>query len=92
MSALTLPSLCQRVRPELAALGDAGTPLVALIDVVARAGTGHPGDALADPGFALDVLTAAGPGTDPALVGRLLDFMRSRVGGPSLASAGHRVV
>jgi integrase len=78
MSATTLSALCGRVRPELASLGDAGGPLLGLLAVVERAGSGRSADVLADPGFALDVLTLAG--ADGALVGRVLDFLRTRGG------------
>ena len=76
--AVSLPALCARVRPELAALGDIATPLLSALAVVERAGASLSADALADPGFALDVLTAAGPGTEAATVGRVLDFLRTR--------------
>jgi hypothetical protein len=49
---------------------------------IAHAGTGRCRPecrALDDPGFALEVFTA-GPGVDPGLVGRVLDFHRSREG------------
>lgn len=75
---VSLAGLCARVRPELAALGDLGAALVAALAVVERTGGARGVDALADPAFALDVLTAAGPGTDAAVVGRVLDFLRAR--------------
>ena len=79
MSTTTLAAVCERVRPELASLGDLGAALVATLGVVERAGGGRGADALVDPGFAIDVLTAE-PGVDPALVGRVLDYLRSREG------------
>lgn len=84
MSETTLAELCQRSRPELACLGDVAGPLVALCGVVERLGAGRTSGVLADPGFALDVLTAAGDETDPALVGRVLDYLRSRDGSKPL--------
>jgi len=87
MTPAGLTGLCRRVRPELACLGDLGAPLVAMLDVVERAGATRGLDALADPTFALDVLTAAGPGTDPAVVGRVLDFLRTRHGPGGLPEA-----
>jgi integrase len=96
MSAATVSTLCQRVRPELACLGDAGVPLVDLLGVVERAGAGRDRGVLEDPGFALDVLTAAGPHADPALVGRVLDFLRTRDGtsyqGSASRAASYRQV
>lgn len=79
MSTTTLAAVCEQVRPELASLGDLGTALVATLRVVERAGGGRGTDALMDPGFAIDVLTAE-PGVDPALVGRVLDYPATRPG------------
>ena len=93
MTAPTLTAVCGRARPELACLGDLGSALVATLGVVERAGAGRGADALTDPGFALDVL-ATEPGVDPALVGRVLDFLRSREGCTPVAngaSSGHRL-
>ena len=47
--------------------------------MVERAGRGRSTNALMDPGVAIDVLTAE-PGVDPALVGRVLEYLRSREG------------
>ncbi|MGH9214191.1 MAG: tyrosine-type recombinase/integrase [Acidimicrobiales bacterium] len=97
MTAIELPTsltlLCGTVRPELACLGDLGAPLVAMLGLVERTGADRGTDALADPTFALDVLTAAGPGTDPAVVGRVLDFLRTRhaSGRPPSTNGGLRV-
>lgn len=74
----SLVELCQRARPELACLGQLGGPLVAVVGVVEHVGATRDVDALADPGFALDVLSAAGPDGDASTVGRVLDFLRSR--------------
>jgi hypothetical protein len=76
----SLVALCQRARPELACLGELGWPLVAVVGVIERLAETRDTDALADPGFALDVLAAvsAGAGGDAATVGRLLDFLRTR--------------
>lgn len=80
MSGTSLLELCQRVRPELACLGDLGQPLLEVVTVVERlAGTSDAG-VLSEPGFALDVLAAAGPAADPAVLGRVLDFLRQRAG------------
>lgn len=76
----SLVELCQRARPELACLGELGRPLLEVVTVVERRAAGRDGSVLADPVFALDVLTAAGPGTDAAVVGRVLDFLRARSG------------
>jgi hypothetical protein len=74
-----LVELCQRVRPELACLGELGQPLLEVVTVVERlAGPTARVDALAAPALALDVLSAAGPGADAATVGRVLDFLRQR--------------
>lgn len=85
MTAIEMPlaDLCARARPELACLGDAGVPLVRLLTVVERAGTSRPAGVLADPGFALEVLTLAGPDIDPTLIGRVLDYLRARGDRPS---------
>ena len=56
---MTLFEVCQRARPELACLGELGRPLLEIVVVVERLAAGRDVDALADPGFALDVLTAA---------------------------------
>ena len=89
----SLGELCQRARPELACLGELGRPLLEVLTVVERRAAGRDGSVLADPVFALDVLTAAGPGTDAAVVGRVLDFLRARSGagpaGPADSPDGH---
>jgi hypothetical protein len=74
----TLIELCQWVRPELACLGELGRPLLDVIGAVERLGAGRDLTVLTDPGFALDLLTAAGPAGDAAVVGRVLDFLRTR--------------
>jgi integrase/recombinase XerC len=71
-------------------LGDLGTALVATLGVVERAGAGRSADALTDPSFALDVLTLE-PGVDPMLVGRVLDFLRTRAGCTSASPGRQRV-
>lgn len=76
----TLGGLCRRARPKLECLGDLGRPLLAMLGVVERTGAGRSVDPLGDPLFALDVLDAAGPGAEAAVVGRLLDFLRQRAG------------
>jgi integrase len=81
-----LSLLCRRVRPELSALGELGGPLVDVLEVVERAGGTRGLDTLADPGFALDILTAADPSADAAVVGRVLDFLRVRSSAPVAAS------
>lgn len=86
MTAATLRAVCQRARSELASLGDLGTALVSTLGVVERTGRGRGLDALNDPGFAIDVLTSQ-PGLDPALVGRVLDYLRSREGRTSGSAA-----
>lgn len=73
----TIVELCARARPELACLGDLGRPLLAVVTVVERLGADRDSGALADAGFALDVLSAAGAG-EAATVGRVLDFLRLR--------------
>jgi hypothetical protein len=77
---MTLAELCRRARPELACMGELGRPLLAVVTVVEQVGAGRGCDALADPGFALDVLTAADGSGDAATVGRVLDFLRLRAG------------
>lgn len=76
----SLGELCQRARPELACLGELGRPLLDVVTVVERRAAGRDRSVLADPVFALDVLTAAGPESDAAVVGRVLDFLRARSG------------
>jgi site-specific recombinase XerD len=76
-----LVELCARVRPELACLGELGRPLldvVGVVGVVERRGAGRDTAVLADAGFALDVLSAVGPAGDAAVVGRVLEFLRTR--------------
>lgn len=80
MNETSLAALCERVRPELACLGDLGEPLLDVVTVVERVGRALTVSALAEPAFALDVLTAAGRGADAAVIGRVLDFLRQRVG------------
>ena len=93
MTAMTLIELCQRVRPELACLGELGEPLLAAVAVIERLSGARDTDVLGEPGFALDVLTAAGPMSDAAVVGRLLDFLRTRAdAGPVRAVTGAPVV
>jgi hypothetical protein len=87
----TLADLCERSRPALAALGDLGTPLLGVLGAVERASQAGGVELLDDPGFALDVLTTAGPGTDPAVVGRLLDFLRSQTAPGAYTVAGSGV-
>lgn len=75
---VTLVELCRRARPELACLGELGGPLLAVLGVVERIGAQRDCNALADPGFALDVLAGADGAGDAATVGRVLDFLRLR--------------
>jgi integrase len=84
---VTLTGLCVRARPELACLGELGRPLLGVLGVVERVGCERGLDALGDPLFALDVLTAAGPGVEAAVVGRLLDFLRQRAGSATVLAA-----
>jgi integrase len=84
---MTLPELCARARPEPACLGELAGPLLAMVGVVEQVGAARGVEALAEPTFALDVLAAAGPGTDPAVVGRVLDFLRARTSGPTMPPA-----
>lgn len=80
MSNERLSGLCQRVRPELACLGDLGQPLVDVITVVERVAGECDVRLLSEPAFALDVLASAGCNADPVMIGRLLDFLRQRIG------------
>ena len=84
MTAGSLLDVCRRARPELACLGELARPLLAVVEVVERLGAQRGCDALADPGFALDVLTTVNGSGDAATVGRVLDFLRVRAegGGP----------
>jgi integrase len=77
-----LAELCRRARPELACLGELGRPLLAVLGTIERVGATRGCDALADPGFALDVLTAANCDGDAATVGRVLEFLRLRADAP----------
>jgi integrase/recombinase XerD len=81
----TLVELCRRARPELACLGELGWPLQAVVGVIERVGLTRGVDALADPAFALDVLTATNGEGDAATVGRVLDFLRLRSDSASAA-------
>jgi integrase/recombinase XerD len=78
MNDLSLVELCQRIRPELACLGDLGRPLLDVVTVIERVAGSNTATALSEPAFALDVLTAAGGEADAAVVGRVLDFLRQR--------------
>jgi integrase/recombinase XerD len=81
-----LVELCQRVRPELACLGELGRPLLDVVTVIERVGATRDVTVLNEPSFALDVLTGAGVGCDSASVGRVLDFLRIRAdAGPTTA-------
>jgi hypothetical protein len=67
VSAGTVGALCERIRPELACLGELGTSLLATVGVV-EAMAGERGvEALADPSFALEVLMASGAEGDAAV-------------------------
>ena len=72
MTEVRLTELCQRVRPELACLGELGRPLLDVVGVIERLGVARGITALAEPGFALDVLAADGPDSDAAVVGRVV--------------------
>ena len=76
-TSIWLFDLCQRIRPELACLGELGQPLLDVVTVIERLGDTQTVAVLSQPGFALDVLTA-GNGSDAASVGRVLDFLRIR--------------
>ena len=78
LEVVMLVELRGRVRPELACLGELGAPLVEALALVEQTGAGRDLSALADPAFALDVLACAGAQTDAAVVGRVLDFLRTR--------------
>ena len=78
MNSTRLIELCQRIRPELACLGELGRPLLDVVSVIERVGGARDITVLSEPGFALDVLTSAGAGSDAAVVGRVLDFLRIR--------------
>jgi hypothetical protein len=89
MSTDTLGGLCQRVRPELACLGELGRPLLDVVAVIERLAGSSAVSRLSEPAFALDVLSAAGISADPAVIGRLLDFLRQRASAaPALPIAG----
>lgn len=76
-TSMKLFDLCQRIRPELACLGELGQPLLDVVTVIERLGGTQTITVLSQSGFALDVLTA-GNGNDAASVGRVLDFLRIR--------------
>ena len=78
MNSSMLIDLCQRIRPELACLGELGRLLLDVVTVIERVGAARDVTVLSEPGFALDVLTSAGAGSDAAVVGRVLDFLRIR--------------
>jgi integrase len=82
MSADVLIDLCQRIRPELACLGNLGQPLLDVVTVIERLADEADVSVLAEPTFALDVLAASGPTADAAVIGRVLDFLRQRSGAP----------
>ncbi len=94
MTAGSLLDVCRRARPELACLGELARPLLAVVEIVERLGAQRGCDALADPGFALDVLTTVNGSGDAATVGRVLDFLRVRAEGggrPGVAATPRRV-
>ena len=80
MNSTRLIELCQRIRPELACLGELGRPLLDVVSVIERVGATRDITVLSEPGLALDVLTSAGAGSDAAAVGRVLDFLRIQIG------------
>ena len=73
-----LGDTCRRARPQLASLGELGQPLLAVLATVECVAGARGPEVLADPGFALEVLTA--DDADAAVVGRLLDFLRRDAG------------
>ncbi|MCU1388071.1 MAG: tyrosine recombinase XerD [Ilumatobacteraceae bacterium] len=77
MSDIRLLDLCERIRPELACLGDLGRQLLDVVGVIERVGASRSIAALDEPSFALDVLTAGGI-HDTRSIGQLLDFLRLR--------------
>ena len=79
-----LAHVCARARPSLAALGELGQPLLAVLTTVERVAGSRGPDVLADPGFALEVLGAEGAG-EAAVVGRVLDFLRAEGGAAGVA-------
>lgn len=76
---MTVAALCERARAELACLGDLGAPLLQMVGVVESVAGDRDADVLDDPSLALEVLLAAGD-ADPAVVGRMLDYLRARAG------------
>jgi integrase/recombinase XerC len=74
--------LCRASRLEFVSLGELGRPLAGAVDRVLLAAADRGPGVLADPGFALEVLAFAGPGSGQAgvLVGRVLDHLRTRAG------------
>ena len=72
--------LYSTARSELAELGDLGRPLVSTLELVVFTAGSRGVGVLADPTFALEVLGRGGDESSPALVGRMLDHLRTRAG------------
>ena len=87
-----LIELCQRVRPELACLGELGRPLLDVVTVVERLAGDADVDVLAEPAFALDVLAAAGRTPTPRHrpSARLPPSARRRRSGPGRSAGACR--
>lgn len=73
--------LCRAARIELSELGELGAPLLSALDLVMIVAGPRGVGVLGDPAFALEVLQAQGAGrVSPAVVGRVLDHLRTRAG------------
>lgn len=87
---MLVSELCDRVRPELAAFGELGGRLLVALDAVAVVAGLRSVDLLDDPAFALELLTAPREGTEPAVLGRVLDHLRAEASGAGTAGTNKR--
>jgi site-specific recombinase XerC len=77
--------LCGRAGAELCSLGELGPAILVVVDAAQATANGRGVEALSDPAFALEVLTATDR-CDAAAVGRVLDFLRTRAGSAPVAA------
>ena len=87
-----LNMLIDEAQRDFAGLGALGQELVAVLDVVTATAGDRGVGVLADPGFALETLTAAGPRVETAAIGRVLDYLRDRAGAADSGSTARLTV
>lgn len=76
-AAIGVAGVCQYARSDLVSLGELGVPLLEVVAVVERLASRAAVDRLSEPAFALDVFAGGG---EPAVIGRVLDFLRQSAG------------